>query len=562
MTESSLSKKEESSRIQERTLHFKSWTLTARQLCDLELLMQGAFAPLTSFLGSKDYDSVCSQMRLVNGLLWPIPITLDVSETFASSLHLGETIALRDIEGLLLALLTVEEQWKPNLLKEAQEVYQTTSLEHPGVAYLLQQSHPIYLSGSLEVIEPPTHHDFQNLRYSPQALRAEFQKRGWQKIIAFQTRNPLHRAHIEMTQCAMQKQNAQLLIHPAVGLTKPGDVDYYTRVRCYQAVLPYYPQNSVQLALLPLAMRMGGPREALWHALIRKNYGCTHFIVGRDHAGPGKDSQGRSFYGPYQAQELLEKYQSELAIQILPFKVMLYVQKEDKYYPEDQIPSGSTPTELSGTQLRERLHSGKEIPSWFTYPEVLKELKRLDPSRTQQGLTLFFTGLPSAGKSTIAKILQSKLLEEGSRTVTLLDGDLVRQMLSSELTFSKEHRDLNIRRIGFVASEITKHKGIAICAPIAPYDSIRQEVKKMIEKQGNFILIYVATPLEICEQRDRKGLYAKARKGIISNFTGVSDPYEIPVHPEIQLDTHLEPPEDSVKKIMDYLKKQGYLATP
>jgi len=382
---------------------------------------------------------------------------------------------------------------------------------------------------------------------------------GWRKVVAFQTRNPLHRAHQELTIRAAKEVGANLLLHPVVGLTKPGDVDHYTRVRCYQALMPSYPLNTAMLSLLPLAMRMGGPREALWHAIIRKNHGCTHFIVGRDHAGPGNGSDGKPFYGPYDAQDLLRQHEAELGVAMVPFLALSYVEELDTYLPQDEIPAGTRTLDISGTDLRRRLQEGREIPAWFTFPEVAEELRRTHPPRYKQGFTVFFTGLSGSGKSTIASALLVKFMEAGGRPVTLLDGDIVRKNLSSELNFSKEHRDINIRRIGYVASEITKNGGIAICAPIAPYDATRKEVRQAVEEGGGFVLVHVATPIEVCEERDRKGLYAKARAGILKEFTGISDPYEVPTDADLSIDTTNISPEESAQEIVLFLEREGYV---
>ena len=368
------------------------------------------------------------------------------------------------------------------------------------------------------------------------------------------------RAHQELTLRAAKEVEASLLIHPVVGMTKPGDVDHYTRVRCYQALLHRYPRKTAMLSLLPLAMRMGGPREAVWHAIIRKNYGCTHLIVGRDHAGPGSDSAGNAFYGPYDAQVLLQRHEAELGVTMVPFKLMVYVEESDSYVPVDEVPAGARTLNLSGTELRARLASGKDIPEWFTFSDVVAELRRSHPPRHQQGFTVFFTGLSGSGKSTIANVLLVKLLEMGGRPVTLLDGDLVRKYLSKELGFSKEHRDINIRRIGYVASEITKNGGIAVCAPIAPYDAVRKEVRSMVQPLGGFLLVHVDTPLEVCEERDRKGLYAKARAGIIKEFTGISDPYEEPADADMVIDTTRLTAEEAAQQIVLHLEKEGYVA--
>jgi len=546
--------------LQKESRHFPSWDLTPRQVCDLELLMNGGFSPLTGFMGRKDYESVCSTMRLADGTLWPMPITLDVPEAFATTLTPGASVALRDAEGVMLAVLRVEDVWAPDRLAEVQAVYGSTNKEHPGVAAILDRSHPWVVGGRIEGLQLPTYYDYKELRQTPSELRDEFAKAGWTRVVAFQTRNPMHRAHQELTLRAAKEVDAKLLVHPVVGMTKPGDVDHYTRVRCYKALMPTYPPNTATLALLPLAMRMGGPREAVWHAIIRKNYGCTHFIVGRDHAGPGKDSSGKAFYGPYDAQELLRKHEQELDMVMVPFRNMVYVQDLDKYFPDDEVPAGSKVLDLSGTEQRQRLQTGAEIPSWFTFPDVVKVLRATHPPRSKQGFTVFFTGLSGSGKSTIANALLVKLLESGGRAVSMLDGDHVRKHLSSELGFSKEHRDINIRRIGYVASEITKNGGAAICAPIAPYDSIRSDVRQMIEPHGGFILVYVATSLEECERRDRKGLYAKARAGILKQFTGISDPYEEPKDAAIVIQTEQATPEAAAEQIVSFLRTEGYIA--
>jgi len=511
-------------------------------------------------MGRRDYEGVCHEMHLASGILWPMPITLDVTEEFAKKLTPGSSkVALRDPEGVMLAVLHVEEVWQPDRKDEAKSVFGTTSPVHPGVDHLLNRSNPWYVGGKLEGLQHPTHYDFKTLRLSPAELRAEFSRVGWRRIVAFQTRNPMHRAHVELTFRAAKTVEANLLIHPSVGMTKPGDVDYFTRVRCYQLLLSKYPAGTVRLSLLPLAMRMGGPREAIWHALIRKNHGVTHFIVGRDHAGPGKDSDGKPFYGPYEAQELFKKHEPEIGVTMVPFSMMVYLEDKDCYVPDTEVPGGARVLNISGTELRDRLNEGREIPAWFTYPEVVRELRRSFPPRHKQGVTIFFTGLSGSGKSTVANVLLTKFLEMGGRPVTILDGDLVRKHLSSELGFSKEHRDINIRRIGYVASEITKNGGIAICAPIAPYDSVRKQVRSMIEPHGGFILVHMATPLEICEQRDRKGLYAKARAGIVKEFTGISDPYEAPKDAEVVIDTGELSAEESAQEIILHLEREGFI---
>ncbi|UWR27108.1 bifunctional sulfate adenylyltransferase/adenylylsulfate kinase [Sulfitobacter sp. S223] len=538
-----------------------SHDLTPRQICDLELLMNGGFNPLKGFLGQADYDSVVENMRLADGSLWPMPITLDVSEEFAGKLEIGQDIALRDQEGVILATMTVTDNWVPNKALEAEKVFGADDDAHPAVNYLHNQAGKVYLGGPVTGIQQPVHYDFKARRDTPNELRAYFRKMGWRKVVAFQTRNPLHRAHQELTFRAAREAQANLLIHPVVGLTKPGDVDHFTRVRCYEAVLDQYPQATTSMSLLNLAMRMAGPREAVWHGLIRKNHGCTHFIVGRDHAGPGNNSKGEDFYGPYDAQDLFRTHQEEMGIEMVDFKHMVWVQERAQYEAMDEIKDKDDVTilNISGTELRRRLAEGLEIPEWFSFPEVVKELRRTKPPRASQGFTVFFTGFSGSGKSTIANALMVKLMEQGGRPVTLLDGDIVRKNLSSELGFSKEHRDLNIRRIGYVASEITKNGGIAICAPIAPYATTRRAVREDIEAFGAFVEVHVATSIEECERRDRKGLYKLAREGKIKEFTGISDPYDVPQNPELSVETENVDVDNCAHQVLLKLESMGLI---
>lgn len=538
----------------------KSHDLTPRQICDLELLMNGGFSPLKGFLGEADYDNVVENMRLADGTLWPMPITLDVKEEFADGIELGQDIALRDQEGVILGTMTVTDKWVPNKAREAEMVFGADDQAHPAVNYLHNVAGKVYLGGPVTGIQQPVHYDFRARRDTPNELRAYFRKVGWRRIVAFQTRNPLHRAHQELTFRAAREAQANLLIHPVVGMTKPGDVDHFTRVRCYEAVLDKYPAATTSMSLLNLAMRMAGPREAVWHGLIRRNHGCTHFIVGRDHAGPGKNSQGQDFYGPYDAQELFKKHQDEIGLEMVDFKHMVYVQEKAQYYPVSEVPEGDTVLDISGTELRRRLREGLEIPEWFSFPEVVKELRRTSPPRSKQGFTVFFTGFSGSGKSTIANALMVKLMEMGGRPVTLLDGDIVRKNLSSELGFSKEHRDLNIRRIGYVASEITKNGGIAICAPIAPYATTRRAVREDIEQFGAFVEVHVATSIEECERRDRKGLYKLAREGKIKEFTGISDPYDVPEAPELRVETENVEVDNCAHQVLLKLENMGLIA--
>ena len=536
-----------------------SWDLTPRQICDLELLMNGGFFPLKGFLTEADYDGVVKNMRLADGALWPMPINLDVSEAFAGKIETGQDIALRDQEGVILAIMSVTDKWTPDKSVEAKGVFGTDDIAHPAVNYLHNRAGSVYLGGPITGIQQPVHYDFRGRRNTPNELRTFFRKLGWRRIVAFQTRNPLHRAHQELTFRAAREAQANLMIHPSVGMTKPGDIDHFTRVRCYEAVLDQYPAATTTLSLLNLAMRMGGPREAVWHGIIRRNHGCTHMIVGRDHAGPGNDSQGKPFYGPYEAQELFAKHQDEIGLEMVDFKQMVYVQEKAQYEPRDEVEEGQTILDISGTELRRRLQEGLEIPDWFSFPAVVEELRKSKPPRAAQGFTVFFTGLSGSGKSTIANALMTKLMELGGRPVTLLDGDVVRKHLSSELGFSKEHRDINIQRIGYVASEITKNGGIAICAPIAPYEKTRAIVREMIETYGAFLEVHVATSLEECERRDRKGLYKLAREGKIKEFTGISDPYEAPKNPEVRLETEGNEIDYSAQQVILKLENMGLI---
>jgi sulfate adenylyltransferase len=536
-----------------------SWALTQRQLCDIKLLLNGGFSPLTGFLSESDYDHVVETMRLADGTLWPLPITLDVTAAAAEPLSVGDRLALRDHEGWLIAILSVESIWRPDKRREAELVYGSADEEHPGVDSLLNRTHPVYLGGRLEGVEKSGDHDFVQHRHDPAELRRVFDQRGWSRVIAYQTRTPMHRAHQELAARAAQRLEANLLIHPVVGMTQPGDIDHFSRVRCYEHVLKRFPEQTTMLSLLELAMRMAGPREALWHALIRKNYGCTHFIVGPDHASPEPDGVAKTFYAPYAAQELLRERAAEIGIEIYPVKELVYVPERGHYLAYDEVGRGETALSLSEAELHRRLRDGDELPPWFSFEEVLAELRRSYPPRHRQGFTVFFTGLSGAGKSTLAKALMVKLQELGGRSVTLLDGDRVRQHLSSELGFSKAHRDLNILRIGYVASEITKAGGIAICAPIAPYAAIRRQVRDLVEAAGCFVEIYVSTPLEVCEGRDPKGLYARARAGLIEHFTGIDDPYEAPGRAELEIDTQGQSPEEAAQRIVLKLENLGLI---
>jgi len=550
---------ERTTTLKEISLNLPDIILNDRQLCDLELLATGVFSPLDGFMSRSDYESVLDRMRLQTNVLWPIPICLGISETTARTLEVGQSVTLRDHEGFLLAIMHIEDMWPVNREKEASLVYGTTDITHQGVKYLLSAVGDYYIGGKLEVLSAPLHFDFKQLRMTPQEIRRVYQKLKWKRILGFQTRNPIQRLQFEMTVKAMRQAKANLLLLPVTGMTKPGDFDHYTRVRCYRAVTRHYPPDSFVLNLLPLSMRLAGPREALLHTIIAKNYGCTHFVVGRDHASPGTDASGKPFYESQAAQELTEEHSTDIGVTIIPFEELVYLPFEDEYRSSDQIPEGEQYISFSSADIRERIRTGRRIPEWAAITEVVAELKKAYPSPDEQGFTIFFTGLSGAGKSTIAKVLYARFLEMGDRPVTLLDGDIVRRNLSSQLSFSKEDRDINVRRIGFVAGEITKNRGIAICAPIAPYNGTRAEIRNAIESYGGFIEVHVSTPINVCEKRDRKGMYAKARAGLIKGFTGVDDPYEIPESPEVRVDTADLTPDEAAQEILLFLGQKGYI---
>jgi len=527
--------------------------LTNRQLCDLELILNGGFSPLLGFLNEKDYLSVLSKLRLSNGVLWPIPVVLDVEGV--EGIILGQKILLCDMSEKPVATIHVESIYKPDKKKEAQLVYGTQSRDHFGVKYLYDKTNDFYIGGKVESMGMIEHFDYGNLRKTPQQLKNYFKKKGISKVIGFQTRNPIHQAHFWMMKKSVETEGAHVLIHPSVGETKDGDIDYITRVKCYKLVNKKYAKDFTTLSLLPLAMRMAGPREAVLHAITRKNYGCTHFIVGRSHADPGTDSAGKPFYGPFDAQKLAVKYAHEIGISIISFNEMAYNEKSRQYVEVSEINKDSKYIKrISGTQFRWMLREDEKVPDWFSFPQVLKILKRR--VKKQMGFCIFLTGLSSAGKSTIGKSISLILMDKYNRPITLLDGDIIRKNLTKGLGFSKEDRDENIRRIGFVAGEIVKHQGAVIVAAIAPYRQIRDEVREHISQVGTFVEVYVSTPLSVCKKRDTKGLYEKAGRGIIKNVTGIDDPYEVPQAAEITLDTSKMTVKQSVLEVLKYLKKE------
>lgn len=534
--------------------------LGSRQLCDLELLLNRGFYPLAGYMGKTDYMSVLQTMRLEDGTVWPMPIYLDVSEALAGSLRVGERVALNDQEGFLLAVLTVEDIWQPSKTAEAKAVYGTDDATvHPGVMQFYDRVKPCYVGGRLEGVTLPIHYDFKHLRMSPSETVRIFTMNGWRRVLGFHTDEYLHCAHREMVITAAREASAAIFLQPVADLSHPGNLDYYTQIRCYQAFTEKFPPNMIQLALTPFASRKAGPREALWQAIIRKNFGCSHFMVADDQADPFAAVDGdERFYPRGAAQQLVDEYSEETGICMVPQREMGYHKSLKKYVDlgtaeEEEVAS------ISSRELRRRLINGEDIPTWFSYPEVVDQLQCSFPPRSRQGFTIFMTGLSGSGKSTIAKVLLVKFMEMCDRPVTLLDGDIVRRNLSSELTFSREHRNLNITRIGFVASEITKNGGIALCAPIAPYEESRQANRDLISRYGGYIEVHVATPLEICELRDRKGLYAKARAGKVKGVTGITDPYNPPSRPELTIDTTNMTPMEAVQEILLYLEEQGYI---
>ena len=542
-----------------RASKLSSIKITMRNLCDLELIATGGFSPLTTFMGKADYERVLKEMRLADGTLFPLPITLTADPKELPTV--GDDIVLRNANNDVIAIMTLDEVYHWDAQTEAALAYGSTDSKHPMVSEMGRWN-KVCISGPMKVVNLPKYYDFVNLRHTPAQVREMLEEMGHDNVVAFQTRNPLHRIHEELTKRAAAQVNGSLIIHPVVGMTKPGDVDHYTRVRTYKALVDnHYDKSKTMLSLLPLAMRMAGPREALLHAIIRRNHGANHFIVGRDHAGPGNDSTGKPFYGPYDAQELMQKHEAELGVKMVPFEMLVYLPDEDRYVEEKDVPKGAKVANISGTQVREEyLAKGKLLPEWFTRPETAEILRETYPPRHKQGFAIWFTGLSGSGKSATSAVLTSLLLERGRETA-ILDGDVVRTHLSKGLGFSKEDRDTNILRIGFVAGEIAHAGGIVICAAISPYRATREEARKMVGE--NFIEVYMDTPVEVCEQRDVKGLYARARQtvaeGKVANFTGVDDPYEPPVNPEIALKGYGATPEENARLIINYLEDQGYL---
>jgi len=546
--------------LRNEALDYKSIDLSSRQLCDLELLLNRGLFPLSGYMGNKDYNSVIETMRLVDGTVWPIPISLDLDEQTARGLVIGERLALNDPEGFLLAILTIEDIWQPDKKREALSVYGTDDPSaHVGVMQLYDHFGDWYIGGRLEGVTLPIHYDFQHLRLSPSETVRIFTMNGWRRVLGFHTDEYLHCAHREMVITAAREAGTAIFLQPVADLSHPGNLDYYTQIRCYQAFTEKFPPNMIQLGLTPFASRKAGPKEALWQAIIRKNFGCSHFMVAEDHADPLAGTDGEElFYPSGSAQKMVEDFSEETGIAMVPQREMGYHEKKKKYVVLDRVDEEEVAT-ISSRELRRRLIHGDDIPIWFSYPEVVDQLQCSFPPKSKQGFTIFLTGFSGSGKSTIAKVLLVRFMEMCDRPVTLLDGDIVRKNLSSELDFSEKHRNLNITRIGFVASEITKNGGIALCAPIAPYEESRRANREVISRYGGYIEVYVSTPLEVCEQRDRKGLYAKARAGKVKGVTGITDPYIPPSNPELTIDTSDITPMEAVQEILLYLEEQGYI---
>ena len=510
----------------------KLLVLKEKILCDLECILNGYFSPLNTFMNKKDWENVCLNMHLDNGSFFPLPVTLEVDKYM---FNLGETIQLVDDTNYLLAELEITDMYEPDIDWECKHAYGTIDTNHPYVKYKQLHKNMLYISGPLTKINNVRHYDFIENRMTPDESRLYFKQMNWKTIVGFQTRNPMHRAHFELTKNALLRAgpDAKLFLNPVVGETQSVDIDYHVRVACYKNILPKYNEGECVLNLLPLSMRMAGPREACFHALIRKNCGCTHFIVGRDHAGPSyKTVNNENFYGPYDAQELFFKYADEIGIKPIVSQMIVFNSTRKIYQPIDEVPCGDKVVNLSGTEVRNKLTNGEDLPEWFSFPEVSKILQK---SVKKRGCCYYLIGLSGSGKTTYANILRTKLLEKDpSIEITMLDGDIVRHNISKGLGFSIEDRKTNIRRIGYVASEIVKHGGTVIVANIAPFDDDRLHNRDLIEQLGGkYIEIFVNIPIEKCEQRDVKGLYKKAREGKIPEFTGISSPFDDPTKADI-----------------------------
>jgi sulfate adenylyltransferase len=528
-------------------LSLPSLDLGWRQQCELEMLMTGAYSPRTGFMTRAQCVRVESDRQLDDGSFWPLPVTLASRQKIAAELKPGDRVALRDGEGFMLAVLTVSDVWdddgaKPNEIEP--------NKTEPNKIW--------HLGGAVEGVALPSHPDFASLRATPAELRALFARRGWRRVVAWQAHHPMHRAQFEFCLKSAIENEANLLLHPQVGGDITDAPGYFGLVRSFLAIRERFPAATTQLSLLPAPPREASVCALLLRAIVARNYGCSLLIAGGEHQADGNCRRGEDLtraHADLPVAELADK----IGVQLIAYPRMVYVEDRAEHLPESEAPAAARLLTLSGEEFQRRMRAGLKIPDWFSFPEVLAELHRQSPPRERQGFTVFFTGLSGSGKSTLARALTARLMEMGGRSVTLLDGDIVRRHLSSELGFSKAHRDINVRRIGFVASEITKNRGIAICAPIAPYRQTRRDVRAMIEAAGGFVEIHVATPIETCESRDRKGLYAKARAGLIPEFTGVSDPYEVPENPELAIDTTHLGIDEAVQQVLLKLEHEGYL---
>jgi len=518
--------------LKQEALGLPSLDLDWRQQCELEMLMSGAYSPLAGFMTRAQCVQVATEMKLDDGTFWPLPVTLGSRQKIAAELKPGDRVALRDGEGFMLAVLTVSDAWRD------------------GDSW--------HLGGRVEGASLPPHPDFASLRATPAELRALLARRGWRRVIAWQAHHPMHRAQFEFCLKSAIENEANLLLHPQVGGDITDAPGYFGLVRSFLAIRERFPAATTQLSLLPAPPREASACALLLRAIVARNYGCSLLIAGGEHQADGNCRRGEDLAPPHADLPVAELV-GKIGVQLIAYPRMVYVEDRAEHLPESNAPANARLLTLSGEEFQRRMRAGLKIPDWYSFPEVLSELHRQSPPRERQGFTVFFTGLSGSGKSTLARALTARLMEMGGRSVTLLDGDIVRRHLSSELGFSKAHRDINVRRIGFVAAEITKNRGIAICAPIAPYRLTRRDVRAMIEAVGGFVEIHVATPIETCESRDRKGLYAKARAGLIPEFTGVSDPYEVPENPELAIDTTHLGIDEAVQQVLLKLEHEGYL---
>jgi sulfate adenylyltransferase len=516
-------------------------TLDERNLNDLEMFFLGAFDPLQGYNTFENFNSIVTHGCLEDGTIWPIPFVLPVPECLLTknnnsvSTHSNVFLNVRDVLGTIVARVSVVDCYKVNIDVYGQLLLETSDTNHPFMDYLHNNHRDsVYVGGNITPICPIKHFDFIQYRQNTKQVKDMIRHDHWDAVIGFQTRNPMHKSHFELTRQAVSEVQKELetsntssarvllLITPSCGVTQPGDIDSATRIRCYQKILPYYKDLyniDVKLVVLPLTMRMAGPKEALWHALIRQNFGCTHFIIGRDHAGPScLQKNGKSFYEPYAAHALLKSFATKLKIIPILSMNMVYVPDKKQYVQENLLPPNASYEQLSGTKFRTALQNREPIPEWFSFPTVLEELKKVYHPRYQQGFCIYFTGLPCSGKSTLAKAVSARLEERESenRHVSILDADIVRLHLSRGLGYSKQDRSVNVQRIGYVASLITYHYGIVLVANIAPYAADRLSNRRLITNAGGgYIEVYVSTPLSICQTRDVKQHYKNARLGVL-----------------------------------------------